>query len=219
MVRRWYVVVVGLFLSAGLGWGAMGAVPAHYTARGLVMLLPSKDLLGARGNPLLNLGGLDLPARVLVAYYGSEPARSELATLAPNANVAVTIEQSTAGPIIAVDVADNNAQETLRVLDHVVGTIPENLTSIQASVGATGTAAIGSIPLVVDDATQRDYGVAIRVGIAAFLAGIVLTLLAAFAVDGLLLRRAVERGIDVRHGTEKEAVEDEPGTLTLASRA
>src|SRR6478736_4409102 len=139
--RRWYLVLVGLLLAACSGWATAALAPSQYTTRGLVMLLPSALTTGPKGNALLNLGGLELPARVLIAYYSSEPAKSDLEQFAPKAVVEVTMEESTRGPIIAVDVKDATADGAMRVLHHVIDSIPENLARIQSEVGTAAQAA------------------------------------------------------------------------------
>lgn len=193
MVRRWYIMILGLLATGALMWGSLAVAPVHYTGRGLVMLLPSRDLIGPNGNPLLNLGGLELPARVLVAYYASQPVQSELEAFAPEAEVGVTIEPSTAGPIIAVDVGAASPEEVLRVLEHVVDSVPTSLASIQADLGAKGNAAMRAVPLVVDNEAKRDYATGVRLILAAAVVGLVITLAATFAVDGLLSQRAAKR--------------------------
>lgn len=189
ITRRWYVVLVGLILTVALVWAARSMAPSQYSARGLVLVLPSRDVVGARGNPLLNLGGLELPTQVLVAYYGSEPAKAEIASFAPTATVQVTIETATNGPVMAVDVTDSTAAGTLRVLNHVVDSIPSNLARIQSNVGATGNAAIRSVPLVIDTEALPENGPRTRMVLAAAVLGLALTLVATFAFDGLALRR------------------------------
>lgn len=187
--RRWYVLLLGLLLAGGLGWAAGTLAPSQYTARGLVMLLPSALTTGTKGNPLLNLGGLELPARVLIAYYSSEPAQAELAKLSPKAEVQVSMEESTRGPIIAVDVKDATPDGALSVLHYVTDSIPENLARIQSEVGTSRQAAIGSMPLVLDVEARPDISLTVRLVVASIVAVLALTFFVIFSLDGILLRR------------------------------
>lgn len=188
--RRWYILLVGLVLAGCAGWAAGVFAPSQYTARGLVMLLPSPLTTGPKGNPLLNLGGLELPARVLIAYYSSEPAQSDLEKVAPKATVQVALEASTQGPIIAVDVKDATPDGAMSVLHYVTDSIPENLARIQQEVGTSKQAAVGSMPLVLDTEARRDSSLMVRLVVAAVLAVLALTFFLVFAVDGILVRRA-----------------------------
>lgn len=188
--RRWYILLIGLLLAAGVGWAVAVLAPSQYTARGLVMLLPSALTTGPKGNPLLSMGGLELPARILTAYYASEPAQSDLEKRAPRATVNVSIEESTRGPIIAVDVKDATPDGAMEVLHYVTESIPENLARIQSEVGTPKRAAIGSMPLVLDLEAERDSSIVVRLVVASVVAMLALTLFVLFLVDGILLRGA-----------------------------
>lgn len=190
LVRRWYIVLLGLILAGVLGWSAATLSPPKYTARGLVMILPSPESTGPKGNPLLNMSGLDLPARVLVAYYSSEPAQTDMAAFAPNSDIRVTMEEATRGPIIAIDVTDVTPSGAIQTLQHVAETIPPNLAQIQQSVGTPTRAAVGSKPLVLDTKAERDQSRTIQLVVAAVVAGLALTLLITYSIDGIVLRRA-----------------------------
>ncbi|QGN33881.1 Wzz/FepE/Etk N-terminal domain-containing protein [Microlunatus sp. Gsoil 973] len=122
--RRWYLLMAGLLITGALGYGAAVASPPTYTARGLVLLLPSQETLKTTSNPLLALDGLDLPGRVLVAYYASADARAQMEAAAPTASIDVSIDDSTGGPVIAVDVEDTTAEGTLKALNYAVSSIP-----------------------------------------------------------------------------------------------
>ena len=111
--RRWYVTVAGLFATAALLLGASTLEPPVYTARGLVLLVPSQQMVGKGGNPFLALGGLDLPARVVVAYYESDVAKARFTSGTADSEYVVAIEESTRGPVISVDVTDSSLTHRL----------------------------------------------------------------------------------------------------------
>ena len=189
LARRWYVVLVGLLLTSGLAFGAFRASPPDYYARGLVLLLPSQSAVGKGGNPFLQLSGLEQPAGILVAYFSSAPAREEVQALSPTAEYQVGIEDSTRGPVIAVDVTATSAQETLATLDHLVARIPEELARLQRQVDAPADTAIGSMALTVDKRAEVDRAGTLRTMIAALVLGLVGTGVLSFAVDSLVQRR------------------------------
>ena len=191
--RRWYVLVAGLLMTAGLAYGAYYIAPPSYTASGLVLLLPSTSTVGLGGNPLLALSDLDQPAEILVAYFSGAPAEADVKAVAPTAQYVVSINSSTRGPIIEVDVTDKTRAKTLAVLDYITNQIPVELHSLQAAVSAPPASVITSMPLTVDEKAKPDYSATIRTMIAAVVVGLVVTGVIAFALDGLLLSRRARR--------------------------
>lgn len=192
--RRWYVVVVGLLLTAAMTFGAYQLSPPEYNARALVVLLPPKSDLGKGGNPFLLLSGLEQPASILSAYFSSAPAHAEVEKVSPTADFTVALDDSTRGPVILVDVTDHSSSDTLRVLDYLLGRIPEQLASLQEEVGARPGAVVSSMPLVVDRQPKADVSGTLRLMIAALVGGLVATSISAYGLDGLMRRRASAKG-------------------------
>ena len=77
------MLLAGLVATVALTHPVYTTTPAVYSARGLVVLLPSQDTVGDGGNPFLALSGLELPARLLVAYLDSATAQAQVAEVAP----------------------------------------------------------------------------------------------------------------------------------------
>ncbi|NEN04798.1 hypothetical protein G3T36_02840 [Diaminobutyricibacter tongyongensis] len=191
--RRWYVLVAGLLMTAGLAYGAYRIAPPSYTASGLVLLLPSTSTVGLGGNPLLALSDLDQPAEILVAYFSGASAQADVKANAPTAQYVVSINSSTRGPIIEVDVTDKTPAKTLGALDYITNQIPVELHGLQTAVSAPPDAVITSMPLTIDAKAKADYAATIRTMIAAVLVGLVVTGVIAFALDGLLLGRQARK--------------------------
>jgi len=192
--RRWYIVLVGLLLTGGLVAGAMVLFPPSYTARGLVLLIPPIDRETAAGaNPFLGLGGLEIPARVLVAAYSSNAVQEDIADRAPDAEVTVSMEESTRGPVIAVDVIDSSADGALRILDYVTSSIPGKLEQLQAEVGAPPATTVKSIPLTMDTEAEADPSDSTRMLILAAVLGIAVTALSIFVADAVSMRPSRRR--------------------------
>ncbi|MCT9818990.1 hypothetical protein N3K63_01680 [Microbacterium sp. W1N] len=188
--RRWYVVVVGLLMTGALAYGAYTLTPTQYTSRGLILLLPSEEAATAAGNPFLALSGLEQPAGVVVAYFASSSAQNEIADLSPTAEYLVAIDDSTRGPAISVNVTDVSAESSLSTLEHLMTRVPEELARIQNELDVPAEAAVGSMTLTADEAAEPDRSGTIRMTIAAVAVGVLLTGISAFALDGILLRRA-----------------------------
>lgn len=212
LARRWYVVLVGLILTVGLASAAYVATPSEYNARALVLLLPGSNTVGDGGNPFLALSGLEQPASIVVAYFSSESAQTEVADRWPTAEYRVLLDDSTRGPVISVDVTDTSAESTLATLDYLQNRIPEELARLQGEVDAPAASVITSMPLAVDAEASRDASATIRNVIAAVVVGLVLTGFAAFALDGILLRRRARRPAPPLPPTEDEFAEDAAAT-------
>ena len=222
--RRWYVVLAGLLLTAGLVFAAYKANPPEYNARALLLVIPSKGSLGKGGNPLLQLSGLEQPASVVAAYFASEPALAEVAQLSPTAEFEVALDDSTRGPVIAVDVTDKTAANTLRVLDYLRTRIPSELQRLQEEADARNGTFVGTMLLVADGEAKPDIHGTLRITIAALVVGLVGTGISAFAIDGIMQRRRLSKlppGVAGGEGetddavpegvTEEVAATDRPG--------
>lgn len=187
--RRWYVLIVGLLAAAGLVYAAAGAAQPAYQARGLVLLLPPDDAVGDGGNPFLGLGGLELPAGIVVAYFQSDVAQEAVAQVAPEAEYTVAIEDSTRGPVIAVDVTAPTADGALATLRHVTEDIPVQLERLQGEVEAPPSSMLTSMPLAVDDEAKEDTKGRTRLVMAAAAIGVVGAALLTYVIDGIAMRR------------------------------
>ncbi|MDL5352374.1 hypothetical protein [Microbacterium sp. zg-YB36] len=193
MGRRWYVVVGGLVLTAGLTWAASEISPPEYNARGLVLLLPGENAVLDGGNPFLALSGLEQPAGIVVAYFASSAAQMEVAAVSESAQFEVFLDDSTRGPVIAVDVTDVSAEATLQTLEFLTDRVPKELERLQEQVGAPADSMITSMPLAIDDRAEADTAGTTRLIIAALAVGAVATVAGALSLDGLLLRRKARR--------------------------
>ena len=187
--RRWYVVALGLVLTAAATWVVLSASPPDHSARALVLLLPGQNTVTEGGNPFLALGGLEQPAGIVVAYFGSAAAQAEVAAVSETAHFQVFLDESTRGPVIAIDVTDVSPSATLDTLAFLTARVPTELARLQEQVGAPADSMITSMPLTIDDDTEADAAGTIRLLIAALAVGVVGTVAAAVAVDGLALRR------------------------------
>lgn len=209
--RRWYVLGVGLLMTAALAYGAYVVSPPEYSARGLILLLPSDVAVGETGNPFLVLGGLEQPAGIVVAYFASASAEAEVEDHSPTAEYLVAIDDTTRGPVIAVSVTDSTAEAALSTLDFLMDRVPEELQRLQLQVAAPADAVITSMSLTADTVAEVDRSGMIRMVIAAIIVGLVITGIAAFILDNVLLRRA-QRGTSLP-AEPKAAAGGAPGAV------
>ncbi len=190
LTRRWYVLVVGLLLSAGLGLGAVRISPPAYTAHGTILLLPSKEQLNAGGrNPFLHLDGLTGPAGIVIVRLDSDQNRAAIEALSPTAEYLVEPDPEMRGPGILVSVTDRTENGSLTTLDFLLNTVTATLREIQAERKVPNSATVGSMRLVVDTQAERQMSGTIRMVIVAVGVGLLVTFVAMVAIDALALRR------------------------------
>lgn len=229
--RRWYVLVVGLIISFGLAYGGTQASPPHFSARALVMLLPSQATVGPNGNPFLDLSGLDLPARVVVSSLTSTSTRDAVGEAYPDIDYAVSIEESTRGPVIALDVTGPTEVAALEALPYLMQESRATLDRLQSEVEAPANATIRSMVLTQDRSATEERGGTLRLAIAGLAAGLVATLFAASAIDGRSRQRrargreqsptAAATSVEGRSGFVDDAPprrDDEPDNAAEAAR-
>lgn len=193
LLRRWYVVLVGIALTTGLVYGAHVAVPPTYVATGSVLLLPPGASVPDGSNALLQLGGLEQPASLVVAYLAGDEARRQLAVKYPHATYDVVLDPLSRGPLIQFTVEDPAPDQVMGALNAVLAALPDALTRLQDEVDAPAVARISSMPLAVDKEPTTKMSSAVRAIIAAAGVGLVLTLVGAVTVDSLAIRRRARR--------------------------
>ncbi|KQY42922.1 efflux RND transporter permease subunit [Cellulomonas sp. Root137] len=198
LLRRWYVVLVGLLMTAGLVYLANDAVPPTYSATGSVLLLPPGASLEDGSNPLLQLGGLEQPAALVVAYLAGDEARQVFAEDFPNTTYDIVLDPLSRGPLILITVEDPSKDDVMGALNSVLATLPEALSMLQDQVDAPADSRVTSMPLSVDREATTERGDSLRALIAAAGFALVLTLVGAIAFDALAARRRERRRAAVR---------------------
>lgn len=214
--RRWYIVVLGFALTAGAAWYVYDANPPEYSARGLVLLLPpDSDADAGPSNPFLQLGGLDLTARVLVATYSTSSFEDEIAEVSPTAEVEVGIDESTRGGVVSVTVTDASADLALTTLSYALATVPERMAELQSEVGVAASASVTSMMLAVDTEAEADTQSLTRLLVVVIGGGVGVTLLIALMLDSLLTRnrrRGTMNWTLRRRDRRKRGTADDEGT-------
>lgn len=211
IARRWYVAVIGLVLTVGAGWQIYQTNPPEFTANGLVLFLPPTGDPAvpetAGSNPFLQLAGLDLTARVVVATYSSTAFLEELERVSPHAEAEVTIDDSTRGGIIAIKVKDRGESRALRTLGYVTDSVSERLNSLQQEVGVGENDAVRSMVLAIDTKAEPDFQSLIRLLVVVGGGGLGLTLAVTLVLDVILVRRQRRRGVfeESRHARRSKS--------------
>jgi hypothetical protein len=192
--RRWYVLLIGVIATAGLGWAAWQLSPPMYVARGTELLLPptSQVEAGTR-NPLLELGSLDAPASLVIGQLDGQQIRAQVYDHSPDAEYTVENDPSLRGPAVLVTLSDTSPQKALSSLRYVLDFVPETLASLQKGLDVPETATVTSMQLAIDTKPEADYSSTTRTLVLAVGGGLVVTVGLAVGLDAFLRRNTVRR--------------------------
>lgn len=187
--RRWYIAVPGLLLAAAAAAGVWNAVGPEYERTGTQMLLPGAASLPEDAtNPFLYLGGLSLPADVIVQSVSGENVLGAVLDGFPGAEVVVDRGEGSA-PVVRITVTtgdDESAEELLAIMmDRTVTTLEE----IQTSESIPAADRMSLIPLAIDTESTLRQRTRTVAAAGAGVAVAVLALAAAALVDGLAKRK------------------------------
>ncbi|WP_394768412.1 hypothetical protein [Lacisediminihabitans sp.] len=187
--RRWYFVLLGLALTAGLCVAALRVVPVSYNSEASIVLLPPKTSTEPNGNPFLYLGGLSQAVDVLTRTISSDETAKPLLKANPGAKFTIAADVTTTGPIILITSNAPTAAGAQAMTSSVLEAVPTALDSIQSELAVKPQSKISVMTIAVDakgklDAKTRTQAV---IGIGAV--GIVLTILLTGLVDGLMRSR------------------------------
>lgn len=197
LARRWYLVVVGLAVTAFACVGAARAVPATFEAEANLVLLPPASTVEPDGNPYLYLGGLGQAVELLARSVSSNEVTEKVLGGAPvGTSYAVAPDPTASGPILLITAEAHSSEASLATLQSVLEAVPANLDELQADLDVPVPSRITSMPLVVDDRSLPVRKAQVRALVAAAVVGTVGTVLGVGFVDGLLLSR--RRRVTVR---------------------
>ncbi|HEU4807385.1 MAG TPA: hypothetical protein VFT01_03925 [Homoserinimonas sp.] len=187
--RRWYLVIVGLLLSAGLAWYVFTLVPVSYSARLSVLLLPPETVTGEGENPFLNLSGMAPAMDVLTRRVDADVVRSRLEAQFPEAGYIVFADSLTSGPMVVAETTAPTAPVALKALDAVNSELVASLDSMQADLGVPPPARITLTDVAVDRKATLDTTNRTQFVLAAGAAGLGITILLTGIIDGLIMAR------------------------------
>lgn len=190
LVRRWYLVVVGLLITAGLCVAAATVVPTQYTATSTVLLLPPATIQDGRAvNPYLSLGGLEGIADVLSAALGDVSVERELEGAGYDATYQLGRDPAAAGPVLVLDVTSPAAADALGTQEFLLERIPQTLETIQESVGVAPATRVISTVVTRGAEPEPDYRSQLRAVLVAAVAGLAATYLGAALADRVMRTR------------------------------
>ena len=147
LLRRWFVVVPALLVTAGAAYYAMQAVAPAYEATGAVVLLgPATAGAPVAGepnpapvNPYLEFGGaLETTGEIVSRTLMSEATVSKLAKKGATAAYEVGTGSEGGSPIINLIATDADEQMARKTVNVLITEVSTELERRQAAAGAYG---------------------------------------------------------------------------------
>jgi hypothetical protein len=194
LLRRWYMVLAGVIVTAGLCTGAAAMFPARWVTTSTVLMLPPESRVdGVPVNPYLNLGGLEGMADVLSTALGDAEVQDEIATAAEDVEYFVGRDPARVGPVVVVEVTAASPQDATAAQAVLLERLPARLDELQESVDVRDPARITSSVITEDDEPEASRRGQIRAVLVTAVGGLALTYLATAAVDGIAAARRRRR--------------------------
>lgn len=215
LLRRWYLSLAVLLMTAAAGFAVVQVVGPTYEATGAVLVLPPVTTVQqglkteANGNPYLSLGGLtqvrDIAIRSVTSQESTDelcradpsPAyasmREQLCKSDPGVTFDVTPDFTNSAPIVLITVEADSTEHAVVALQAVMDRVPVVLAQLQTGMKLKSDATITSAPLVEDlkpTVVRKDQ---IRAGIVGAVGTLGIGLLVIGLLDSLLSARSTRR--------------------------
>ncbi len=190
LVRRWYVVLVGLLATSALIYGSIKVTPKEYTATGEVLLLPPAPNVPAGDNPYLSLSGLEAVCDILGRAMQDGEAMNAVKAAGLTSEVTFQRDQNSAAPMMLLTTVAKSPEAATRDSALFLNQIPATLKGVQAHVNVPQNAYVTSTVIVSPDKVTTSSKSQIRSILVAGVAGLVLTLLLTAGIDRWLGRHA-----------------------------
>lgn len=214
LLRRWYLVALGLLATVGLSVWTMSVVPVRYAAQAEVLLLPPRTTTGLSGNPYVDLGGLGPTRDVWARALGDPTVQERLVERSAPGTLEVTPDLASPAPLAVMTVEAATPEAALALLAVLLDEAPRTLKALQTDLDVPEAAHITSTVVTRSSEARVVRKPQIRALLVVVVAGTSATLLAAAACDALLFRFRGPRKVRAK------AADDEgrtaPGDAELA---
>jgi hypothetical protein len=208
LVRRWPVVLVMFALTAAGLAATLRAVPPTYEERSSLLLLipPFSGPVGQRepANPYLSFGGsLTTTAQIMVSAMNQDTTVTD-ALKRDGARAAFQVLPDPFGesPSLTIVVTDKDPKMVSLTVGKVLDATKKELASRQEAAGAPSSLWIVAKQVIAPGKPRLLRSGQLRAGAAVGALGLVLTILAAMAVEGLARTRAARRSLPVSEPSE-----------------
>jgi len=189
-LRRWYITVPGLLLTALVVVAAHAFVQPSFTRSADVMLVPAPAAVPKGANPYLYIGDLGQAADVLVTAAGSQSSTSAILEGAAASTVTIARDVGTSGPVILITVETPTSAQAGVLLDRSISAVRSTLAKVQTDEHLKRSEMITMSTLSVDTVSTPKTKTQLMATAGAGVLGVAATLVLVSLIDGLLLARA-----------------------------
>ncbi len=193
ILRRWYVVALGLLIAVGGSLITWMSVPASYERSASMLMMPGQATLPEESsNPYLFLGGLGTAADILTRAAVSDDAVTALADeFPPDTEVSIARDFSTSAPVIRITATSRLDSEAQVVVERATAVVTETLRDLQADQRVAVGQRIRIQVLFADDegTLQQKTRILVTVGVGGGIA--LLSILAASITDAQIRRSTI----------------------------
>ena len=210
LLRRWYLVLLGLALTAWLPSMALRDVSPTYTLESQVLLLPPETAVLVGDNPYLNLGGLGSIGDVVSRAVGDDDTRRYVQNTTGVIDYTVDLDRSAAAPIVLTTVESTSAASTEAAMKYLQSQLKVELRRVQIEAGVKPEALVAEATVTKMDQVRVSHKDQYRAAGVAAAGGLALTVLLIAAVDAALMarrRRRAERA-DADAAAREAAIRD-----------
>ncbi|MER7515395.1 chain length determinant protein [Streptomyces sp. NPDC126499] len=184
MCRRWYVLVPGLLLTAGLTVGAWLLVPVSYESQSTVAMLNSRKGAAADGNPFLSMEpSLTGMADSLARNVNSDASKAELKERGLSLKYEAKIADNAQGPLLWLTVTGEDRPAVLKGNRTLMAFTAQRLNDLQAEQAVPADAMIRITTIVPPQNPEAQLKSKIQNLVMAAGLGIVLSLVATFFAE------------------------------------
>jgi hypothetical protein len=199
LVRRWYLVTIGLLLTAGLAVGVTYVMPLTYDAQASFVLLPPPPAEQQPGtsplhdNPYLRLGGLDTMGGILAKSLSDSTSVASIIPAHSPEKYVVADDPAVPGAVLQVTGTAPSSQRAFAIVDDVIALAETRLADLQAAVSAPADSQVRMTVITTNTVAIPNTSMAIRTLIIVIAGGLLGTLLVTLSIDALARRRRESR--------------------------
>lgn len=189
LVRRWYLVLMGMILTCVAAVVLSETVATTCTSSAAVVLVPGPRSIPKGDNPFLYMGNLIQARDVLVQTLSTEATTSEILDGTKDATVEATADRMTSGPVIMLTATAPTAVRVTALRDAALAALTQRLDSLQDRANTPVRARISALTLSEDDVPEVSSRQRLRLIIMIGVLGLALTLGLTAVIDRLLGKR------------------------------
>ena len=195
LLRRWYLLLVGLAIAATGAYLAWDRIEPTYSAESSILMLPPTSATKAvppnttNSNPLLYLGGLGQARDALISALASDASKKDFEAKFPDTEYEIVPDNSSNAPIIVMSAEAPTAETALTAVKYLADRVDGEFSNLQRQLAVDKEEQIRSMPLTTATLAAPNYQTRIRTAAIVGVGLAAISVLLVGLVDGLLIHR------------------------------